>query len=551
MNNKQKPIYFPSICNQKSKIHNSLAFWRLRKWSCGALLLPLIFLAGCRTRSNDAESDEDSTRSSRASAAQNSNALRGLAASLLPLRRAADCLLTPDETDKALSLLLASSAPAIVFTAAKRSDGLLLRAFGARDDENQSERTMLTQLDFKADDGATAIWSRRLLNAERRAFENRLAESLKHITQQMSQIQNHLREAAQPGRLLQTPSKLVYTGHSLDIAFADAGADPHLFVAMEGKVCVRGGRVFIAEDGMPGIGNHKLAGLWRKAPRDAEQIYFRPDGQLLAIRHVGPVESLGRIEVVKLSRFQRVENVYASTDAGDVERIELQELDSPLRIGHLEFPALDCRATLQQLAQTLAARRAFNALIQAIEQASPLADREARANDLRGPFVIHADLPWSAEHFKALGLIVNRAPGRLTLVVENDSEVIVAAGLKVLLVLRQRIGIHEQNLRNAGQIRDENNRINPYRRKILKIGPQGEAVEGLDNAALQKTYKPGDPNADADGFILLPNVNRVVEIAELQAAVEEYKLVRAVIERLAPQQIFPDPSPASVKPEAP
>ncbi|MCY3020999.1 MAG: hypothetical protein NTW87_18440, partial [Planctomycetota bacterium] len=110
---------------------------------------------------------------------------------------------------------------------------------------------------------------------------------------------------------------------------------------------------------------------------------------------------------------------------------------------------------------------------------------------------------------------------------------------------------HEQNRRSADRIRDAETRINPYRRRIVKIGPQGEAVEEADPTPFPRVYKPGDPNADAEGYVTMPNVNRALETAEFQADAEEYRLVRAAMERLAPQQIFPDPPALPHKAEGP
>jgi flagellar basal-body rod protein FlgC len=166
-----------------------------------------------------------------------------------------------------------------------------------------------------------------------------------------------------------------------------------------------------------------------------------------------------------------------------------------------------------------------------------------------GPIIIHADLVWTEEHLKALGVAVERTPGRTTILRRGDRAKVVEAMTKVLQVLRMRMAVHEQNLRNAERIRDAENRINPYRRKVLKIGPQGAPVEELDPAPFRKVQKPGDPNADADGFVTMPNVDRAAETAELQAAVDEYRLVRACMERLAPLQIFPDPAPLPARTE--
>ena len=78
----------------------------------------------------------------------------------------------------------------------------------------------------------------------------------------------------------------------------------------------------------------------------------------------------------------------------------------------------------------------------------------------------------------------------------------------------------------------------------MAIGPQGNLVEGVDKSELPKNYKPGDPDAGPDGFVVLSNVNKAVESEDFKGTIDEYKLVRTALERIAPKHVFPDPPAA-------
>lgn len=73
----------------------------------------------------------------------------------------------------------------------------------------------------------------------------------------------------------------------------------------------------------------------------------------------------------------------------------------------------------------------------------------------------------------------------------------------------------------------------PYRRKLplfsqlldSEIGiPAGVQVTGVtfDVAPLQRVYKPGHPDADGNGFVLMPNVNIVSEMVDMITVQRSY-----------------------------
>ncbi len=73
----------------------------------------------------------------------------------------------------------------------------------------------------------------------------------------------------------------------------------------------------------------------------------------------------------------------------------------------------------------------------------------------------------------------------------------------------------------------------PYRRKTISFhsrldeasGANTVAVKqiGRDYSSFKRTYEPGHPSADADGYVLRPNVTSMVEIMDMQEAQRSYE----------------------------
>jgi flagellar basal-body rod protein FlgC len=73
----------------------------------------------------------------------------------------------------------------------------------------------------------------------------------------------------------------------------------------------------------------------------------------------------------------------------------------------------------------------------------------------------------------------------------------------------------------------------PYRRKTitfknvldrqLGIEKVTTASYGVDSSPFKKKYEPGHPAADAEGYVLYPNVEPVVEMVDMQEAQRAYE----------------------------
>jgi flagellar basal-body rod protein FlgC len=107
---------------------------------------------------------------------------------------------------------------------------------------------------------------------------------------------------------------------------------------------------------------------------------------------------------------------------------------------------------------------------------------------------------------------------------------------------RLRMDVVAENLANAQTTRGADGQ--PYRRKEVVLqeragsfgatlsaamdrGTQGAGVEvaGIveDQTPLKRVYDPGHPDADADGYVAMPNVDTVTEMVDLIGAQRAYE----------------------------
>jgi flagellar basal-body rod protein FlgC len=80
----------------------------------------------------------------------------------------------------------------------------------------------------------------------------------------------------------------------------------------------------------------------------------------------------------------------------------------------------------------------------------------------------------------------------------------------------------------------------PYRRRLpsfksevdRETGVAGVKIDSVisDKSAFQRVYQPGSPAADAAGYVKLPNVNSLVEAADMKAAQRSYEANLSAIE---------------------
>jgi flagellar basal-body rod protein FlgC len=97
---------------------------------------------------------------------------------------------------------------------------------------------------------------------------------------------------------------------------------------------------------------------------------------------------------------------------------------------------------------------------------------------------------------------------------------------------RLRMDVIASNLANADSTQGANGQ--PYRRRmvVLQAGSQsfdqvlsGVKVAGIveDQSPLRRVYDPSHPDADAQGYVTLPNVNPVTEMVDLITSSRGYE----------------------------
>jgi flagellar basal-body rod protein FlgC len=103
-----------------------------------------------------------------------------------------------------------------------------------------------------------------------------------------------------------------------------------------------------------------------------------------------------------------------------------------------------------------------------------------------------------------------------------------------------RMRIASENLANA-QSTGETAGADPYQRKLISFKGALDEATGADvvlvdritrDAAPFKTeYKPGHPAADSNGYVKLPNVDMLVETADMREAARSYSANLQVIKQ--------------------
>lgn len=98
-----------------------------------------------------------------------------------------------------------------------------------------------------------------------------------------------------------------------------------------------------------------------------------------------------------------------------------------------------------------------------------------------------------------------------------------------LVAQRTRMNVISANLANANTLYNAQGEYEPYRRRIAVFSegdpsqdsPWGVHVQEimLDDAPFRRVYEPGNPDADANGYVDYPNVDPAMEqISALEAS---------------------------------
>jgi flagellar basal-body rod protein FlgC len=104
-----------------------------------------------------------------------------------------------------------------------------------------------------------------------------------------------------------------------------------------------------------------------------------------------------------------------------------------------------------------------------------------------------------------------------------------AAGMKVQ---GTRLRVIAENVANADSLPTEPGR-QPYRRRVVTFKNELDRATGLqtvrvknirtDRSEFLRRYDPGHPAADQNGYVLTPNVNPLIEMADMREAQRSYE----------------------------
>ena len=118
----------------------------------------------------------------------------------------------------------------------------------------------------------------------------------------------------------------------------------------------------------------------------------------------------------------------------------------------------------------------------------------------------------------------------------SKSMAVAASGMRMQT---ERMKVISENIANASSTSPTKGG-DPYRRKIATITPSFDRELGATLVAAGKTlpdksdfrnqYDPGNPNADAQGYVKLPNVDSLVEIMDMREAQRSYEADLSVME---------------------
>jgi flagellar basal-body rod protein FlgC len=117
-----------------------------------------------------------------------------------------------------------------------------------------------------------------------------------------------------------------------------------------------------------------------------------------------------------------------------------------------------------------------------------------------------------------------------------ESLMISAAGMRAQ---GQRLRVVAENLANADSV-SEVPGGDPYRRKTITFKNQLDRELGMETVQVSKVgvdpsdfrmkYDPGNPAADAKGYVRLPNVNSLIEMTDMREAQRSYEANLRAIE---------------------
>lgn len=102
-----------------------------------------------------------------------------------------------------------------------------------------------------------------------------------------------------------------------------------------------------------------------------------------------------------------------------------------------------------------------------------------------------------------------------------------------------RLRVISENVANAESVAQNPGGV-PYRRKLVSFGNALDRALGVETVRVRKimtdksefsrSYQPGHPAADEEGYVLRPNVNTLIEMSDMREAQRSYEANLKAIE---------------------
>lgn len=102
-----------------------------------------------------------------------------------------------------------------------------------------------------------------------------------------------------------------------------------------------------------------------------------------------------------------------------------------------------------------------------------------------------------------------------------------------------RLRVISENVANAESVAQNPGGV-PYRRKLVSFGNALDRALGVetvhvrkimtDKSEFSRSYEPGHPAADEEGYVLRPNVSTLIEMSDMREAQRSYEANLKAIE---------------------
>ena len=122
----------------------------------------------------------------------------------------------------------------------------------------------------------------------------------------------------------------------------------------------------------------------------------------------------------------------------------------------------------------------------------------------------------------------------------DDLKIAVASAVSSLRAQSTRMRVLSENLANASSTASTEGG-EPYRRKIVSFKTELDRASGAslvrindisrDKSPFQLQHDPGHPAADQNGYVKMPNVNSLVELADMRESSRSYEASLQVVKQ--------------------